>query len=43
VERDEDKQYGEGEALLLSLAHTAWREHPEYLLYPTDKKLLIGQ
>ena len=38
-----DEQYGEGEGLLLSLAHTAWRAHPKYLLYPMDKKLLIGQ
>jgi hypothetical protein len=42
VERDKDKQHVEGEGLFLTLAHTAYRAHSEYLLYPMDKKLLKG-
>src|SRR5260370_761309 len=34
---------GEGERLFLSFAHTAYRAHPAYLLYPMDKKRLKGQ
>ena len=42
VERAEDEQHVEGECLFLSLVHTACRAYPEHLLYPVDKKLLIG-